>query len=178
MANPTYSTQNIQSNILAFETLKQYGFCRQAASAVANTSADGFPTYPIDNSTGELQLGSIVKFDTDKWTPLTKAEIIAGVADEVIAVVIGTDEIGGAFGDIDPATGNPNAFATGDVGGMLLVNGVAMVRAQYLSGTGSTTAPTVAQIKAVIEDNMVQVKVVEAQDQFDGTYGDVSSITN
>lgn len=176
MANPTYATRKIQSNILAYETLKDYGFCRQAASATANTTVSGFETYPIDNSAGGLQLGSLVKFETDKWTPLTNAEIIAG-GEATIGIVIGTDEIGGAMGDVDPATGEPAVFATGDVGGMLLVNGTAMVRGQYLSGTGAGT-PTIAQIKAVVETNMVQVKVVESQEQFDGTYGDVTSITN
>lgn len=177
MANPTYATQNIQSNILAYETLKEYGFCRKAATAVANPLTN---TFPIDNGGSEdLQLGSIVYFDTDKWKPYTIAEVVAGDAlGTATAIVIGTDEIGGAHGDIKPLNSRPDVFALGEVGGMLLTNGIAMVRGSYLAASGTGTQPTFAQFSALIETAMVQVKVYESQDQFDGTYGDVTSISN
>jgi hypothetical protein len=96
MANPERATQNIQSNILAYETLKEYGFCRKGASAVANPKTG---TFPIDNSAEDLQLGSIVYFDTDKWKPYTIAEVTTGDAlGTATAIVIGTNEIGGAQG--------------------------------------------------------------------------------
>ena len=170
MANPTYAIQNIQSNIIAYEELKEYGFCRKAATATANAALG---TLPINNAGGDVQLGTVLVSDGSKWNPISNGQATdPSTITEPVAIVIGTDELGGAVGEIDPATGNAKQLPVGDAGGMLLVNGTAIVRKQYLSQGVSGGTATIDQLAAAVEATMVQVKVYDSFEQFDGTYGD------
>lgn len=149
------TAQNIQSNILSYETLNEYGFCRKFVKTLDNTASD-------------LELGSVV-FTIDagaSYQPVDDAEVASPVADAV-AIVIG-------FGDRGEALVAEGTTATEE--GILLIQGIAIVRKQYLKlATGSTTPKDA--IQEYVEAQMVLVNVDESFVEFDGTYNDVTPIT-
>ena len=158
----TASIQNIQSNILSYEELKEYGFCRKAVGA--SNGGGG-----LDNTGSDSVLGTVV-VTADAgvtWTPIAQAVVTAGTSSE-IGVIIG-------FGNVGEAIEPVGITATEDA--VILTNGTAIVRKQYL--TEAEGAPTsVDVLGAFIEANMVQVKAYDSFTEFDGTYSDVTSITN
>ena len=145
--------QNIQSNILSYETLREYGFCREYTEGLVNTG---------DN----LELGSVV-FTTDgvAWNPVTADEITNKTATGV-GIIIG-------FGDRGEAIEAEGTTATEK--GMLIIQGIAIVRKQYLKGDG--TEPDKDALQAYVEELMTLVNVDESFVEFDGTYNDVTPIT-
>ena len=162
----TASTQNIQSNILAYEDLKEYGFCRLAVGPLNGGGA-------LDNTGDNSVLGSVV-VTADAgvtWTPIAQAVVTAGTPSE-IGVIIGLGNLGQAIDSDQDEIGT-----TATENAVILVNGTAIVRKEYLSVAEG--APTdVDVLGAFVEANMVQVKAYAGADQFDGTYSDVDSISN
>lgn len=173
MANPLSTSTNIQSNILAYEELQPYGFCRLQQE--------------VDNTAGTMKLGSVLartlgadKETAGAWTEVTATTLTDGTYDQPIdgstfefAVIIGTDNRGGAF---DTAGDDITTTGTDEV--LLLVRGTAIVRRQYLVYQGAPSGAADSALKALVEGYMEQVVVAESQDQFDGTYSDVTPITN
>lgn len=162
----TAETQNIQSNILAYEFLKEYGFCRKAVGTLNGGGG-------IDNTGDNVVLGTVVVTADGgvTWAPIAQAVVTAGTPSE-IGVVIGLGNVGEAVDSVPSQIGT-----TATEAGIVLVNGSAIVRKQYLKvAEGDPTDVDV--LGAFVEANMVQVKAYDSFDEFDGTYSDVTSITN
>lgn len=164
--------QNIQSNILAYESLKEYGFCRIQAE--------------VDNSAGTMELGSVLvaPVAADKtvgtFVEVTGVTATDGSLDEptdgtsfAFAIIIGTGNLGEALN-----TSQADITTTGTDDVMLLVRGEAMVRKPYLVYQGTQLSARLDAIVAYIEGYMDQVIVVDSAVPFDGSYGDVTSISN
>jgi hypothetical protein len=139
--------QNIQSNIIGYESLVEYGFCRKQVSGLVNTA-------------GDLELGTVV-FSTDgtNYAPLTDAQEATPTATSV-GVIIG-------FGQQGEAIAPEGVTATEK--GLLIVQGVAILRKQYLKGaTGNTL--TQDEIAAYLESQTTLINVDDSFVEFTGTY--------
>lgn len=182
MANPTYTTQNIQSNILAYEELKEYGFCRKE--------------FTVDNTAGTLRLGSVLyrtvapdsKTKGD-WTEVTATALgdgTLGAAQTTIeslpaasggkvelAVLIGTNNLGEALN-----TSQADITVAAAVKVLLLVRGTAILRKPYLVYQGTQSDANATLLAGYIESLMEQVVVVDAATPFTGAYADSTAIVN
>ena len=138
----------IQSNVIGYESLAEYGFCRKHVGAnIVNTGDD-------------VILGTVV-FTTDGTTyaPLTDAEEATPAAVGV-GVVIG-------FGDQGEAIVPEGTTATEK--GMILFQGMAIVRKEFLAmATGGTL--TQDEIAAYLESQTTLINVDDSFVKFDGTY--------
>jgi len=175
MANPTATQTNIQSEILAYEELKEYGYCRVNATfdndpLIAGVGLGTLFARTVDESASLTVYGA--------WAPVP----VADLADAATAFAPTADthvEVGIMIGHGKLGLATDEAFtvadATQDI--VLLVRGAAIVRLPYINYTGTATAASTANITNVIQNNMVGVMPVDSFAPFDGTYSDVTPIT-
>lgn len=148
------SIQNIQSNIIAYESLAEYGFCREYSAA-------------IDNSGTAVELGTLVYDLAGVWTPLTNAQVTSTAAVDAS----GNDLSGEKFGVLIGFGAQGEAIApegtTATEKGLLIIQGVAILRKEYIkAGTTNDTAKN----KTIIEANTTLINVDDSQAEFTGTY--------
>jgi hypothetical protein len=143
-----------QSNVIAYEIMPEYGVCRD--------------TLTFDNSTAQVGIGAVLLStdNGDTWAALDAADIDAAAEAELIALVdakyagyAATTKVAIVIGGSD---GSDTVGITATENVLCLVSGIAGVRSEFLTYTGTQNAANKANVEALVEGVMDMVRVEDS----------------